>query len=74
MLFSIRDDGYGISEEMQRHIFEKFYQGDDSHAVPGNGLGLSIARRIVTLHGGEIRCQSEEGAGTEFTVSLPIGD
>ncbi len=74
VLFSIRDDGYGISEEMQRHIFEKFYQGDDSHAVPGNGLGLSIARRIVTLHGGEIRCQSEEGAGTEFTVSLPIGD
>ena len=74
VLFVIRDDGYGISEEMQRHIFEKFYQGDDSHAVPGNGLGLSIARRIVTLHGGEIRCQSEEGAGTEFTVSLPIGD
>ena len=74
VLFSIRDDGYGISEEMQRHIFEKFYQGDDSHAVPGNGLGLSIARRIVTLHGGEIRCKSEEGAGTEFTVSLPIGD
>ena len=74
VLFSIRDDGYGISEEMQRHIFEKFYQGDDSHAVPGNGLGLSIARRIVTLHGGEIRCQSEEGAGTEFIVSLPIGD
>ena len=74
VLFSIRDDGYGISEEMQRHIFEKFYQGDDSHAVPGNGLGLSIARRIVTLHGGEIRCKSEEGAGTEFTVSLPLGD
>lgn len=74
VLFVIRDDGYGISEEMQRHIFEKFYQGDDSHAVPGNGLGLSIARRIVTLHNGEIRCKSEEGAGTEFTVSLPIGD
>ena len=74
VLFSIRDDGYGISEEIQRHIFEKFYQGDDSHAVPGNRLGLSIARRIVTLHGGEIHCKSEEGVGTEFTVSLPIGD
>ena len=74
VLFLIQDDGYGISEEMQRHIFDKFYQGDDSHTIPGNGLGLSIARRIVTLHGGEIRCKSEEGAGTEFTVSLPIGD
>ena len=72
VLFSIRDDGYGISEEMQRHIFEKFYQGDISHAASGNGLGLSIARRVVTLHGGDIRCQSEEGAGTEFTVELPL--
>ena len=72
--FQIRDDGYGISEEAQRHIFDKFYQGDDSHTVPGNGLGLSIARRIITLHSGEIRCSSEEGAGTEFTVTLPYCD
>jgi signal transduction histidine kinase len=71
-VFSIRDDGYGISQEAQRHIFDKFYQGDISHAVSGNGLGLSIARRVVTLHGGDVRCQSEEGAGTEFTVELPL--
>ena len=72
VVFLIRDDGYGISEEAQRHIFDKFYQGDVSHAASGNGLGLSIARRVVTLHGGDIRCQSEEGAGAEFTVELPL--
>jgi len=71
-LFVIRDDGYGIPEEAQRHIFDKFYQGDPSHAAAGNGLGLSIAKRVVTLHGGFIRCKSEEGAGTEFTVELPL--
>ena len=71
-VFLIRDDGYGISEEAQRHIFDKFYQGDPSRSVAGNGQGLSIAKRIVTLHEGTIRCKSEEGAGTEFTVELPI--
>lgn len=70
--FQIRDDGYGISEEAQRHIFDKFYQGDASHTVSGNGLGLSIARRVITLHNGEIYCKSEEGAGAEFTVVLPL--
>jgi len=70
--FVIRDDGYGISEEAQRHIFDKFYQGDPSHSVAGNGLGLSIAMRVVTLHGGNLSCKSEEGAGTEFTVVLPL--
>jgi len=70
--FVIRDDGYGISEEVQRHIFDKFYQGDPSHSAAGNGLGLSIAMRVVTLHGGNLSCKSEEGAGTEFTVKLPL--
>ena len=71
VVFLIRDDGYGIPEEAQRHIFDKFYQGDASHTVSGNGLGLSIARRIVALHSGDIRCKSEESAGTEFIVELP---
>ena len=70
--FSIRDDGYGIPKEAQKHIFDKFYQDDASRSVSGNGLGLSIAKRIVALHGGDISCQSEEGAGTEFTVTLPL--
>lgn len=70
--FVIRDDGYGISEDLQKHIFDKFFQGDASRAILGNGLGLSIARRIVTLHRGKIACQSREGAGTEFFVDLPL--
>lgn len=70
--FTISDDGYGISEEAQKHIFDKFYQADASHTVQGNGLGLSIAKRIVTLHGGTIDCTSEEGAGTTFRVNLPL--
>lgn len=72
-VFSIHDDGYGISEEAQRHIFDKFYQADSrKHASSGNGLGLSIARRVVLLHDGDIRCNSQEGAGTEFVVELPL--
>lgn len=70
--FTIQDDGYGISLEAQKHIFDKFYQGDTSRAVSGNGLGLSIAKRIVALHNGSIECQSEEGVGTVFSVSLPL--
>ena len=71
-VFSVRDDGYGISPEKQKHIFDKFYQGDNSRTVAGNGLGLSIAKRIVDLHNGTILCNSEEGAGTEFLVELPL--
>ncbi|MBA4347550.1 MAG: two-component sensor histidine kinase [Clostridiales bacterium] len=71
-VFVIRDDGYGITEEAQRHIFDKFYQSDTSRTVSGNGLGLSIAKRVVTLHGGEINCASEESVGTEFTVKIPL--
>ena len=70
--FVIRDDGYGITQEAQKHIFDKFYQGDASRAVPGNGLGLSIAKRVVALHGGSILCDSQEGVGTAFTVELPL--
>lgn len=71
-VFRIQDDGYGISEEAQKRVFDKFYQGDASHSVQGNGLGLSIAKRIVTLHGGSIACESQEGVGTEFSVELPL--
>ena len=53
-------------------MFEKFYQGDASRSSQGNGLGLSLAKRIVDLHGGRIDVSSAEGRGTAFTVTLPV--
>lgn len=67
----IRDNGLGIPKEAQKRIFEKFYQGDHSHASNGNGLGLAITYQIVKLHSGEITVESEPEKGTEFTVILP---
>ena len=68
---SIRDHGSGMDEATQKRIFEKFFQGDSAHATEGNGLGLSLVKRIVDLCGGSIRVQSQPGAGTEFSVTLP---
>ncbi len=67
----IADHGCGMSEEVQKHIFEKFYQGDPSRRDEGNGLGLALVRRIVDLCGGEIDVQSSPGQGTVFRVFLP---
>ena len=67
----VSDDGEGMTAETQRHIFDKFYQGDSSHRAEGNGLGLSLVRAIVRLHGGEVTVQSAPGAGAAFTVRLP---
>lgn len=71
IVVKIADEGIGIAEEKIDRIFEKFYQADASHAQMGNGLGLAIARRIVELCGGTIRCESKTGKGTTFTVMLP---
>lgn len=68
---TIRDEGIGMSEETQSRIFEKFYQGDDSHHSLGNGIGLNIVHRIVTLASGEISVHSVLGEGSTFTVRLP---
>ena len=67
----VRDNGIGMSEETMQHVFEKFYQGDRSHSVQGNGLGLSLVKRIVELCNGVISLESEEGNGTTVYVSLP---
>lgn len=69
--FKISDDGNGMDDHTLKHIFDKFYQGDKSHALQGNGIGLSIVKRIVELCKGEIAVESKIGQGTTFTVKLP---
>ena len=68
----ISDTGCGMDDEVRKHIFEKFYQGDRSHSVQGNGLGLSVAHRVVELLGGSISVTSAPNAGSAFTVMLPL--
>jgi signal transduction histidine kinase len=66
----IKDTGCGIDEETKSHIFDKFYQGDTSHAEEGNGLGLALVQKIAERNNYEISVESEIGKGTEFIVKI----
>ncbi|MCH5585177.1 HAMP domain-containing histidine kinase [Shimazuella sp. AN120528] len=73
IIVQVTDTGIGIPKDVQPHIFDRFYTGDPARnrLKSGNGLGLSIAKKIVELHDGQIKVDSEEGKTTTFTVTLP---
>ena len=66
----VKDTGCGISKEVGRHIFDKFYQGDPSHSSEGNGLGLALVKNVIDVIGGEISVESKVGIGTSFKITL----
>jgi len=70
---AVRDRGVGISEQDQKHIFDRFYraEGDISKRVKGAGLGLSLVQHIVAAHDGTVECRSRVGEGSTFTIRLP---
>ena len=74
LLVRVSDDGIGIPEEDLPHIFDPVYRAPDARSFrrPGSGLGLTIVKRIVEQHGGEVKVQSQVGEGTTFTFDLPL--
>ena len=73
IIIKVSDTGIGIPQDKMKHLFRRYYDGDYRRfQTMGTGLGLALTRELVYLHNGNISCESEEGKGTTFTVTLPI--
>ena len=75
VIISVKDNGVGIHPKDQKHVFDRFHQVNEStnDMQIGTGIGLSLARELIVLHGGDIELKSEPGLGSEFLIKLPIG-
>jgi signal transduction histidine kinase len=73
-IFHIKDEGIGISLEDQKRLFESFQRGSNVGKISGTGLGLTIVKKAVDLHGGQIAVKSEVGVGTTFSVAIPLNN
>ena len=72
-VISVSDNGIGMSKEKIKHLYTRFFDGDyRKQNQPGTGIGLSLTHDLVKLHHGDIQCESQEGKGTTFTITLPI--
>jgi len=69
----VSDDGYGISDEDLTHLFEPFYRSLNTESIQGTGLGLTIVKNAVEMHGGTISVYSKLGEGTTFLINIPLG-
>jgi PAS domain S-box-containing protein len=72
VVFQVSDEGRGISPEDQRNLFNVFFRGKNVERVVGSGIGLTVVKKCVDIHGGEISVQSELEKGTTFTVKIPV--
>ena len=69
---SVKDQGIGISEEDQRHLFERFFRGGNATHIQGTGLGLNIVSKYVELMNGKVAIQSAQNEGTTVTLTIPF--
>lgn len=72
IIFTVDDEGPGLSEQTQKHLFDKFYQEDSSHKQDGNGLGLALVKKLVTMSDGEVFAENITEGGCRFTVKLDV--